>query len=240
MLRAPPPECPRTTVPSGSVRLATRRPPPKSHVGSLTASSPVGPLRHQQEERRLNIPFAPGAQSQNSGPREELPASHVARPYPSNPVRLHLTQTVGDGTVTITGTLKLRRSTGIQTCFPSGSGRKVSLRRSPRARLRGKAAENDRDVAAADRSGRDGPHPGRSDASSRFRTDRFPTLLSGSGRLFAEPSASATSIMAGVRRAPVSPPDTAVAARASWVWRDRRSGVGRRRRSWASCRARCR
>jgi hypothetical protein len=54
----------------------------------------------------LNVPFAPGAQSQNSGPREELPASHAARPHPSNPVRLHLTRTVGDGTVTITGILE--------------------------------------------------------------------------------------------------------------------------------------
>jgi hypothetical protein len=54
----------------------------------------------------LNVPFAPGAQSQNSGPREEVPASHVARPYPPNPVRLHLTPTVGDGTVTITGVVK--------------------------------------------------------------------------------------------------------------------------------------
>jgi hypothetical protein len=54
----------------------------------------------------LNVPVAPGAQSQNSGPHEELPASHVGRPHPTHPVRLHLTRTVGDGTVTITGILK--------------------------------------------------------------------------------------------------------------------------------------
>jgi hypothetical protein len=54
----------------------------------------------------LNVPFAPGAHSQNGGPREEPPASHVGRPHPSHPVRLDLTRTVGDGTVTITGILK--------------------------------------------------------------------------------------------------------------------------------------
>lgn len=54
----------------------------------------------------MNVPFAPGAQSQNSGPRTEFPASHVGRPHPSHPVGLHLTRTVGEGTVTITEILK--------------------------------------------------------------------------------------------------------------------------------------
>lgn len=53
----------------------------------------------------MNIPFAPGAQS-HSGPRNEPPAPHVGRPHPSRPIRRHLTRTVGDGTVTITGILK--------------------------------------------------------------------------------------------------------------------------------------
>jgi hypothetical protein len=38
----------------------------------------------------MDVPFAPGAHSQNNGPREEPPASHVGRPYPSPPVRLDL------------------------------------------------------------------------------------------------------------------------------------------------------
>jgi hypothetical protein len=42
-----------STFPSGSVKLAIRRPPPTSHVGSLTASPPVGSWRHQQEEPRF-------------------------------------------------------------------------------------------------------------------------------------------------------------------------------------------
>jgi hypothetical protein len=54
----------------------------------------------------LNVPFAPGPHAQNSGPHEDLQASHVGRPHPSHPVRLRLTGTVGDGTVTITGILK--------------------------------------------------------------------------------------------------------------------------------------
>jgi hypothetical protein len=54
----------------------------------------------------LNVPFAPGAHSQNSGPHEEPPASHVGRPHPSHPVAPRPTRTVGDGTVTITGIVK--------------------------------------------------------------------------------------------------------------------------------------
>ena len=53
----------------------------------------------------MNIPFVPGAHSQNSSPHEDLPASHVGHPYPSHPGRLHLTPG-GDGTVTITGILR--------------------------------------------------------------------------------------------------------------------------------------
>jgi hypothetical protein len=57
----------------------------------------------------LNVPFAPGAHSQNTGPHEEPPASHVGRPNPSHSERPHITRTVGDGTVTITGILKETR-----------------------------------------------------------------------------------------------------------------------------------
>jgi hypothetical protein len=54
----------------------------------------------------LNVPFAPGAHSQNSGIREELPASHVGRPHSSSPARLHMMRTAGDGTVTVAGILR--------------------------------------------------------------------------------------------------------------------------------------
>jgi hypothetical protein len=49
----------------------------------------------------VSVPFAPGGQWQNSGPHEEVPPAHVARPHPRHPV--NLTPTVGGGTVTITG-----------------------------------------------------------------------------------------------------------------------------------------
>jgi hypothetical protein len=52
----------------------------------------------------VDVPFAPGAQSQHSGAHEEPPASHVGSPHPSHAVRPHLT--LGDGTVTITGLFK--------------------------------------------------------------------------------------------------------------------------------------
>jgi hypothetical protein len=43
------------------------------------------------------VPFAPGAQSQNSGSHEEPPASHVGRPHPSPPSSAaRLTLTVAD------------------------------------------------------------------------------------------------------------------------------------------------
>ena len=45
----------------------------------------------------MNVPFAPGAQPQNSGPHEEPPAAHVGRSHPSHPVGLHLTLTLGAG-----------------------------------------------------------------------------------------------------------------------------------------------
>jgi hypothetical protein len=82
------------------------------------------------------VPSAPGAQSQNSGSHEEPPASHVGRPHPYHPslaasLRLTVTERSADG-------------------FPSGSGRRASLRRSPTASLRRRTAEKDRDVAAAD------------------------------------------------------------------------------------------
>ena len=54
----------------------------------------------------MNVPFAPGTQPQNSGAHEVPPASHVGHPHPSHPVRLHLTRTVGEGTVTIAGMVK--------------------------------------------------------------------------------------------------------------------------------------
>ncbi|HUA46496.1 MAG TPA: hypothetical protein VMA77_14795 [Solirubrobacteraceae bacterium] len=54
----------------------------------------------------MNVPFVPGAQPHSSRPHEGLPASHVGPPHPARPLPLHLTQTVGDGTVTITGILK--------------------------------------------------------------------------------------------------------------------------------------
>jgi hypothetical protein len=44
----------------------------------------------------MNVPFAPGAHSQNSRPHEEPPASHVGRPHSSEPLRLDLKPMVGD------------------------------------------------------------------------------------------------------------------------------------------------
>jgi len=54
----------------------------------------------------LNVPFAPGAQPQHSGPQEKPPASHVGRPHPRAPTQLRLTQAGGDPSVVITGIFK--------------------------------------------------------------------------------------------------------------------------------------
>ena len=75
--------------------------------GSLTTSPLVGSWRHQSKEPRfLTVPFVPGAHSQGSGPHEEPPALHVGRPHPSPSAPLHLTRTLRDETVAITGILK--------------------------------------------------------------------------------------------------------------------------------------
>ena len=50
----------------------------------------------------MDMPFAPGAHSQNSRPHEEPPASHVGRPHSSQPPRLDLKPTVGNWSVEAT------------------------------------------------------------------------------------------------------------------------------------------
>jgi hypothetical protein len=47
----------------------------------------------------MDMPFAPGAHSQNSGPHEEPPASHVGRPHSSQPPRLDVQPTVGNWSI---------------------------------------------------------------------------------------------------------------------------------------------
>jgi hypothetical protein len=93
-------------LPSGSVKLAIRPPPPTSRGGLLDSFAAGGimapPTGGAKVERSIRTR---GAVAEHE-PRKELPASHVARPHPSHPVRLRLTRTVGDGTVTITGILK--------------------------------------------------------------------------------------------------------------------------------------
>ncbi len=105
------------------------------------------------------VPFASGAQSPNCGSHEEPPASHVGRPHPSHP-----SSAAG---------LRLTVTTGVRTCSPSGSGRRASLRRSPTASLRGRPAEKDHDVAAADGLGRDRP-PGCGEDATRSSTSSSP------------------------------------------------------------------
>ena len=54
----------------------------------------------------MTVPFAPGAHSHNNELHEKPPASHIGHPHPSPPAPLHLAQTLGDGTIIITGILK--------------------------------------------------------------------------------------------------------------------------------------
>lgn len=44
----------------------------------------------------MNIPFAPGAQPHDIGPKDEPPASHVGRPHASHPPQFRVTLKVGD------------------------------------------------------------------------------------------------------------------------------------------------
>jgi hypothetical protein len=101
---------PSTTSPQDNVRAAGEayRPTtytPASKGGLLDSFAGGGMMGHRQEEPRLSVPFAPGAQPQNTGSREKPPASHVGRPHSSHAVGPRLS-TAGNGTVTITGIFK--------------------------------------------------------------------------------------------------------------------------------------
>ena len=89
------------------------------------------------------VPFASGAQSPNGGSHEEPPASHVGRPHPSHPssaagLRLTVTDRSAD-------------------VLPERVRPKGEPTEEPTASLRGRPAEKDHDVAAADGLGRDRP-----------------------------------------------------------------------------------